>query len=420
MINKKKPACLEKSFHKCKKKSYKIIAATILVGTLGVSVFAAAVGLDEPLAGGSVMLEEYASNVASGSINKTPLNEMVTPDANADADNPDSQDEDKENEEPEHVKLNLNYSRLGIANKVDTYLNVRKKPSKKSKVVGKLTKNAGCHVYKIKDGWAKIVSGKVNGWVKTKYMVFDEKAEKLATKVGKNVAVINTEALIVRALPSTKAKIYTTVAIEEEFDMKKENVSKEFLQKVIKKNKISDKQVNKCGGLDTLYANLNDWVCIEVDDEYAFVAKEYITQQYTLKRAVKVSKVKASKKAGVSTKQAGIVEFAKKFLGNRYVWGGTSLTHGTDCSGFTQSLYRNYGYYIPRTAAAQAAALRKVSSSQVKPGDLFFYSNGYRVNHVAMYIGGGMVIHASNPRDGIKISNAYYRSPVKIGRVMNE
>ncbi|MFR2380331.1 MAG: C40 family peptidase, partial [Clostridium sp.] len=84
---------------------------------------------------------------------------------------------------------------------------------------------------------------------------------------------------------------------------------------------------------------------------------------------------------------------------------------------FTMSLYAKYGHSLPHNAAAQAGCTRKVSSP--KPGDLFFYSNGSRINHVAMYIGGGMVIHASNPRDGIKISNAYYRHPAKIGRVMN-
>ena len=83
------------------------------------------------------------------------------------------------------------------------------------------------------------------------------------------------------------------------------------------------------------------------------------------------------------------------------------------------SIFANYGVYLPHSAAAQSGYGTKISASEAKPGDLFFYSNGSRINHVAMYIGGGMVIHASNPRDGIKISNAYYRHPVKIGRVMN-
>ena len=389
-----------------------MLGAAVFVSCIMAPIQAAVIATDEPMAGANVALEKYCSDVASGVTVAAPVDTITpTPQPEATA--------EPEEEKDEHVSLNLNYSRLGIASKVDTYLNVRKKPSEKSKVVGKLTKNAGCHVYKIKKGWAKIVSGKVNGWVKKSYMVFDEKAEKLATKVGKNVAVIDTEALIVRELPTTEAKIYSVVAIEEEFELKKENITKEFLEKVIKKNGISKKRVKAVGGVDKLCENLDNWICIEVDDEYAFVAKEYVKTQYTLKRAVKVGEVVADKKSGISSSQAGIVEYAKQFLGNPYRWGGTSLTHGTDCSGFVQSLYRKYGYYLPRTAASQAGATRKVSSSSAKPGDLFFYSNGSRVNHVAMYIGGGMVIHASNPSDGIKISNAFYRQPVKVGRVMN-
>ena len=193
-------------------------------------------------------------------------------------------------------------------------------------------------------------------------------------------------------------------------------VIKQF-EEVVKKEKISKKGLEKAGGYEQIEAEMNDFICISVDDDTAFVATEFVKQQYSLKRAVPVKTVSASKSAGVSASQASIVEYAKQFLGNRYVWGGASLTSGTDCSGFTMSLYRKYGHSLPHNAAAQAGVTRRVSSP--KPGDLFFYSNGSRINHVAMYIGNGQVIHASNPRDGIKISNAYYRHPVKIGRVMN-
>ena len=83
-------------------------------------------------------------------------------------------------------------------------------------------------------------------------------------------------------------------------------------------------------------------------------------------------------------------------------------------------IYQHFGYSIPRDSRSQASALGSVSGKDVRPGDLFFYSNGSRINHVAMYIGSGMIIHASNPRTGIKISNAYYRSPVKIARVVRD
>lgn len=400
-----------------------------ILGVAGLSIFmcatlvvpnlAASLASEEHMEGANVVIDEYCEEVAAGTVAAQDSSVLTATEAAVQAEEQaEEQPQDIEDEEEDvHVELNLNYSRLGIASKVDTYLNVRKKPSESSSIVGKLTKNAGCHIYKIKKGWAKIVSGQVKGWVKASYLVTDEKAEELATKVGKNVALIETNSLRVRALPTTDAPIYSVVSEGEEFTIKKQNLTLDFVKKVIAKEKISKSALKKAGGYEKIEESLSDFVCIYVDDEYAFVAKEYVKQQYSLKRAVKAKTVKASKSSGVSSGQASIVEFAKKFLGNRYVWGGSSLTGGTDCSGFTMSLYAHYGYFLPHNAAAQAGVTRKVSSP--KPGDLFFYSNGSRINHVAMYIGGGMVIHASNPTDGIKISNAYYRQPVKIGRVMN-
>ena len=169
-----------------------------------------------------------------------------------------------------------------------------------------------------------------------------------------------------------------------------------------------------------MIAELEDWVCISIDNDYAFVSKEYVDVSYKLNRAVAAGEIATDGSSGVSSTRASIVEYAKQFLGNRYVYGGTSLTNGTDCSGFTMRIYEHFGYSIPRTSGSQASALSGISSSEAKPGDLFFYSNGGRINHVAMYIGSGMIIHASNPRTGIKISNAYYRSPAKVARVIND
>lgn len=397
------------------RKYVKYIAAGVLaVGIIAVPVSAAMVATDKPLSGAAVVVDEYCDQVANGAVTSAAVS--ATPEPVVEESQPTAAPEETQKSD-EHVKLNLNYSRLGVATKVDTYLNVRKKPSENSKIVGKMTKNAGCHIYKIKKGWAKMVSGNVTGWVKAKYLVTDEKAEKAATKVGRECVEITTNSLRVRALPTTDAPIYSVVSEGEEFVIRENNLTTEFVEKVIEKQKISKEAIKRAGGMDAINADLANWVCVTVDDDYAFVAKEFVEEQYSLKRAVKVGTVSASSSDGVSEGQASIVEYAKQFLGNRYVWGGASLTHGTDCSGFTMSLYAKYGHSLPHNAAAQAGVTRKVSSP--KPGDLFFYSNGSRINHVAMYIGSGLVIHASNPSDGIKISNAYYRHPVKIGRVMN-
>ncbi len=114
-----------------------------------------------------------------------------------------------------------------------------------------------------------------------------------------------------------------------------------------------------------------------------------------------------------------IVECAKQYVGNPYVWGGNSLTHGVDCSGFTQQIFLKFDVSLPRTAAAQSTGGERVSESDMQPGDLVFYSNGSRVSHVAMYCGEGMIVHAANRRSGIKISKYNYSRPYCIKRYWN-
>lgn len=126
----------------------------------------------------------------------------------------------------------------------------------------------------------------------------------------------------------------------------------------------------------------------------------------------------ASNNAGptgvTSATRTAIVAYAKQFLGNPYVYGGTSLTNGCDCSGFTMQVFKNFGISIPRNSSAQAGAGTEISAGSAQPGDLFFYDSGGAINHVAMYIGNNQVIHASTSTTGIIISNAYYRTPCKV------
>ena len=406
------------------------------------SVRAGMMATEEPVAGINISLEKFVlAEVERGVINPfIGLDEAAVsqqdasaaaedgtitaaePEAGIEAETGEQQPEDVDEgdeDEPidEHVKLNLNYDRLGIA-KVDTYLNVRAKADKGSKVVGKLTKNAGCHIYNIKKGWAKIVSGKVKGYVKASYLVKDEEAEAMAMKVGKKVATVLAQGLRVRALPSTDSAIYSVLSQDEDFVIHKEKLNQEWMDKFIKKH-IKKAELKKVD-YDSMIADLDNWVCISVDSDYAFVSKEYIEISYKLNRAVKIGELATDGSSGVSSTRASLVEYAKQFLGNRYVYGGTSLTNGTDCSGFSMRVFEHFGYGLPRTSGSQASSTKSIKGSDARPGDLFFYGSGGHVNHVAIYIGSGMVIHASNPSSGIKISNAYYRSPVKIGRVISD
>ena len=115
------------------------------------------------------------------------------------------------------------------------------------------------------------------------------------------------------------------------------------------------------------------------------------------------------------------MEYAKQFLGNPYVWGGTSLTKGADCSGFVLSVFKKYGITLSHSSRAQANEGTKIKISELQPGDLVFYANSSgTINHVALYIGGGQVIHASSPKTGIKISKYNYRTPVKAVSVIDD
>lgn len=109
-----------------------------------------------------------------------------------------------------------------------------------------------------------------------------------------------------------------------------------------------------------------------------------------------------------------IVEFAVQFEGNPYVYGGTSLTGGADCSGFVMSVFKEFGYELPRVAADQCSASTQKSIEDIEPADLVFYGNG-GISHVALYIGDGQIIHASTSASGIKISDYDYETPVAVG-----
>ena len=121
----------------------------------------------------------------------------------------------------------------------------------------------------------------------------------------------------------------------------------------------------------------------------------------------------------MSDVRVDLVQYAKQFVGNPYVWGGTSLTNGADCSGFTMSIYKKYGVSLPHHAASQAQLGTKVSLGEAKPGDLVFYAKNGSINHVAIYIGNGQVIHASSPKTGIKISGVNYRTPACVRRFLS-
>ena len=160
----------------------------------------------------------------------------------------------------------------------------------------------------------------------------------------------------------------------------------------------------KVGTAVIVYGTSGSWRKVSVAGKTGYVPKQYV---YVGTKAPSLT-------GSTYEKGQTVAEFAQRFVGNPYVWGGTDLNRGADCSGFIGSIYRSFGYKLPRSSSELRSAGRKVSYSQKQPGDIICY-NG----HVAMYIGNGKIVHASSRKTGIKISQrANYRSIVCVRRIV--
>ena len=162
----------------------------------------------------------------------------------------------------------------------------------------------------------------------------------------------------------------------------------------------------------------NGWVKFMLDNDEAYVCGDYVDIEERLKTATSLTELMYGQ--GVSDVRVELVQYAKQFLGNPYVWGGTSLTKGVDCSGYTMQIYKKFGISLPHYSVSQSKMGTKIKLSEAKPGDLVFYDKNGVINHVAIYIGNNQVIHASNPKSGIKISSATYRTPAAVRRYIND
>lgn len=274
------------------------------------------------------------------------------------------------------------YTNLGIAN-VDNNLNIRKEPGTSGKLVGKLPKNAACEILDEEDGWVHIISGEVEGYVSGEYLLTGMEAVVKARELVQKKAKVTCDSLKVREEASTEAEVIMTVAKGEKLDVLEED---------------------------------GEWVKVDLDGQEVYVFGEYVEVSEDLDTALTITEVLYGE--GVSDVRVELCEYAKQFVGNPYVWGGTSLTKGADCSGFVLSVFAKFGVTLPHYSVSQSQEGTKVAIEDVLPGDLIFYSNGKQINHVAIYIGNGQVIHASSPKTGIKISKYNYRTPVKARRIL--
>ncbi|MCR5837906.1 MAG: C40 family peptidase [Lachnospiraceae bacterium] len=436
-----------------KQSSLKVLTLGLAVGAIalvcGGQIKAETLDTEIPCAGISVALNNYIDTVENP---ETQIVELLPTKVAA--------------ENPARQEI---FNNMAIAF-VDNYVNIRKKPSTESKIVGKIYSNCAATILEeTSDGWYKIESGNVKGYIKSEYFLTGLDAEEYAIDNGYVLAQIKEAGLRVREKASTEAPIIVNVYENEYYAVKKYKKNGEWCKLAIDEGEngwVSAQYVSMSVNMDEALTLKEEKAMLkakaEREEQERLAEQQRLADEAAAAEAAAAaaaasqsnsntnsnitnhsysapsnstssssssSTQSAPKKEVVNTapqssagagKAADVVAYAKQFLGNPYVFGGSSLTHGTDCSGFTMSVYAHFGYSLNRSSYTQVYNGTAVDLGSVKPGDLIFYKNGgSRISHVAMYIGGGQIIHASTEKTGIIIGSMYHQTPCAARRIIN-
>lgn len=375
------------------------------------------------------------------------------------------------------------YANVGISIAAD-YVNIRKKPTTESTIIGKLYRGSAATIMKTEGDWVYIKSGSVSGYIMKDYLAIGYSAEKLIDEFGTKWATVTTETLKVREEKNTECTVLTLIPEDESYEVLGEDtgwarirvdgdttgyVSKEYVkitvqfkkavsieeereeerrkeaaraaaeraerEEAAKKSSSSNQSSSSSSNSGSKSSDTSSGTKSSSGGSHSSKSSSS-NNSSSNGGGGKSGSTSSSNGGGGSSSGAGssegdggsalgsgdgsaVASYALQFVGNPYVYAGTSLTHGTDCSGFTMSVFKKFGISLPRTSREQSRVGKKISPSNARAGDLIFYASGGRVNHVALCIGGGRVVHASNPNTGITTSNMYYRTPYCARRILN-
>lgn len=356
--------------------------------------------------GDSEATEQAQTTENSESTESTEQSEAVDGQAVAEAQ---AQADDTAADAPtENVDTEQNeFANTAIA-QVDDYVNIRSEASEDGEILGKLYNNSIGTVNGEENGWYQITSGSVTGYVKSEYVVVGDAA--LIQSAGTRYATVNTTTLFVRSEPTTESKVI--YMLPEGDDLVALDESNDGWVKVSTEageGYVSSEFVN----MSTVYVEAES----KAEEEARLAAEEAKRKAADAAAAAvtgssKNSGSSSSSSSSASSNGQAVVSYASQFLGNPYVYGGTSLTNGTDCSGFVMGVYAHFGVGLSHSSSSMRGAGYGVSVSDMQPGDIVCYSG-----HVGIYAGGGSIINAATESTGITYTNVNYAPILAVRRI---
>ena len=290
--------------------------------------------------------------------------------------------------------LNMAFSDTG------DYTYIRSAPDDNSDWVGKLYSDSAAQVLEYLDGWTKIRSGFAEGYVPSEALITGEEAKAHAGEYENNTVTVTAYVLNVRDGQGTDADILTQIEMDEQYEVTGDPVDGWYPVKV--------------GDIDGWVSG--SYVTCETSYSYGETKEEEearIAEEKAREEEARAAAAAQTASAEAAATGQAVIDYACQFIGNPYVWGGTSLTDGADCSGFVQSVYAHFGISLPRTTYDMVNSGYAVSYEEALPGDLILYDG-----HVGLYMGDGNIVNAMNEADGIGICSAMYAPIMAVRRVL--